>query len=564
MKRDREINNHNQMNEDYDDDDDKEDERTINIVAQKVRDEVLKVYRNMLTRNGKPRIILKNDDDNNKNNNKQTKMKNDEFTLLAGFVIEYTNGANYNNNQTMKEEEEEECSKTEKEKKNTNTLLRSVFKCVAIGTGTKCIPESKRREDGYVLNDSHAEVIARRALIRWMHEEIYKAKNYDPASERDNNSVNSNSQRPIFVRDEKAKNSFRLRANVKLHFFITQPPCGDASIFYYVQKQNEREPALEEGENKKPTNELCCNIDDEKIMLSSNVNNASKRIKLSGISNGIPGVTGAKMIASNGEESDMRVVVDAEFGVSEQEASRCRIKPGRGELTSSMSCSDKIAKWIMLGVQSTLLSLVISHPVRMSTITIGGHHSSLIFFQHGNGDDENYKCYHQNALLRASKRALIERVPLDLQDIFLRSDRGKLPTITILNLSTTTNATNTYEELQSFSSTSRGAERVSCPTSINWYENCGKQEVTTLGFKAGANTKNVIISKKQASRLSTRILMEDFVEKVFHFDDETLSAARKRGRYAEHRKLFLESENFKNWTRKKEKILVNSLTNGYQ
>ena len=99
MKRDREMNNHNQMNEDYDDDDDKEDERTINIVAQKVRDEVLKVYRNMLTRNGKPRIILKNDDDNNK----QTKMKNDEFTLLAGFVIEYTNGANYNNNQTMKE-----------------------------------------------------------------------------------------------------------------------------------------------------------------------------------------------------------------------------------------------------------------------------------------------------------------------------------------------------------------------------------------------------------------------------------------------------------------------------
>jgi hypothetical protein len=146
------------------------------------------------------------------------------------------------------------------------------------------------------------------------------------------------------------------------------------------------------------------------------------------------------------------------------------------------------------------------------------------------------------------------------------------PRVVVINLSTT-NADHQCL-LQSFSSATRGKERVSCPTSINWYENCGKQEVTVgaSGFKAGAPRPTLEaplaissnLRKKHVSRLSRRALVEDFIEKVvpttcvpFENIDSYRSLkawAGELGSYALHRRMFLNADAFKNWTKKSESL----------
>lgn len=119
----------------------------------------------------------------------------------------------------------------------------SKLEVVSLGTGSKCIGKLSLSKYGDILNDSHAEVIARRGFLRYLYAEI----------ERD-------SQSDIF---ERRNAVFVLKSSVKIHFFTTHVPCGDAAIFPKTEQ--------EFGE--------CLNAAIEKRKIVSEVTNSNKRFK---------------------------------------------------------------------------------------------------------------------------------------------------------------------------------------------------------------------------------------------------------------------------------------------
>lgn len=183
----------------------------------------------------------------------------------------------------------------------------SKLEVVSCGTGTKCIGSTMMSENGDILNDSHAEVVCRRAFIRYLMAQVRATKSPDGQS--------------IFKFDENSM-KFKLEKSVKFHMFTTSTPCGDASI--YTKSDNQDEPE-------------------------------AKRLKVSDLPNGF---TGAKLFFFEDVEDVMA-----------QTEGKIRIKPGKGDRTMSLSCSDKIARWNMMGVQGCMMTSIVD-PIYLSSVVL--------------------------------------------------------------------------------------------------------------------------------------------------------------------------------------------------
>lgn len=116
---------------------------------------------------------------------------------------------------------------------------------------------------------------------------------------------------------------FELIEGIHFHFFTTASPCGDASIFTIdseIKENEENEPAF-----KKPK---------------------------------VEGFTGAKVLDPS--SSDLMI----------QTPSLIRIKPGKGVRTLSLSCSDKMARWNIMGIQGAMLCNLLSQPIYLKSIIL--------------------------------------------------------------------------------------------------------------------------------------------------------------------------------------------------
>ncbi|KAL5291632.1 ADAT1 family protein [Megaselia abdita] len=285
--------------------------------------------------------------------------------------------------------------------KNTNKS-----KVVSIGTGTRSLPSLKYCELGLIVNDSHAEVIAKRSFQRYIYSELRK-----------NDSI---------FKFNKETKTFDLQEDFSFHFYTSHIPCGDACI-------------VERGE--------------EKVMDKSEPKPKRKKVEEM--------FTGAKLLSDSVDKMS-------------QDVGALRLKPGKGEQTLSMSCSDKLAKWNVLGVQGSLLSSLLSKPVVFESL--------------------NLSCDFDE---QAVKRAVWKR--FGFEDISERFPAGK-PRIQ-------------RGEGVSFDF-SYDKEKNACPNTISWADVEDRPlQVSVNGKRLGVGKKQ-FYDKKSSLDICKRLFMENYVDLV--------------------------------------------------
>ncbi|XP_062956684.1 double-stranded RNA-specific editase B2 [Cynocephalus volans] len=184
---------------------------------------------------------------------------------------------------------------------------------IALSSGTKCISGEHISDQGLVVNDCHAEVAVRRAFLHFLYAqlELHLSKRREDA------------ERSIFVRLKEG--GYRLRENLLFHLYVSTSPCGDARL-------------------------------NSPYEITTHLNSSRPIVRK------FRGHLRTKI-----ESGEGTVPVRSPSAVQTWDGVLL------GEQLVTMSCTDKIARWNVLGLQGALLCHFIE-PVYLHSIVVGSLH----------------------------------------------------------------------------------------------------------------------------------------------------------------------------------------------
>lgn len=195
---------------------------------------------------------------------------------------------------------------------------------VSSATGSKCTTTGP---EGVCLRDMHAEVLAKRGLQRILWNEQQRTTE---------TGVTATKHRLLL--EQTNHGVYRLKQGLRLHMYISDSPCGDATIY-----------KLSSG---------AMNFTGAKIILHGSGEEEEK------VSH-----HPAVLLATDQAQQDHKVGREMV-----QELGALRIKSGRSNLpphlrSTCMSCSDKMVRWMVLGLQGTAMATNVE-PVRLSSVIV--------------------------------------------------------------------------------------------------------------------------------------------------------------------------------------------------
>uniref|UniRef100_A0A674HZ38 Adenosine deaminase RNA specific B2 (inactive) n=1 Tax=Terrapene triunguis TaxID=2587831 RepID=A0A674HZ38_9SAUR len=186
---------------------------------------------------------------------------------------------------------------------------------IVLSSGTKCINGEYINDQGRVVNDCHAEILARRAFVHFLYSqlELHLSKRREDW------------ERSVFVRLKEG--GYRLKENILFHLYVSTSPCGDARLnspYEITTDCKSHRTSPSDSFIEKYRGHLRTKIESGEGTIPVRCHNA----------------------------------VQTWDGVL------------LGEQLVTMSCTDKIARWNVLGLQGALLSYFIE-PTYLHSIIVG-------------------------------------------------------------------------------------------------------------------------------------------------------------------------------------------------